>query len=277
MIGATIGSTKRKRPNRKNRRKKQSGQGFSVSARPAIRRTGIAMGALVCMGLLMTALFFGYRWATTTSGLALTEIVVSGNSHLSYGDVLAAGRVNLGVNCLNLNVSAVQARLSKNPWVRSVAVRRELPGKLIIDIEERDAAFWSVNGDRLYYCDERGRLITAVTPGDFNSLPVLEAPAQLRGQLDKLPEVLRDLQARTLFASRPTLASIRVRETGEVECFLDRAGLTLQFSMADHLAQLQRLERVVADLRRRGELAATKKILAGPDRVWVEKKSNQTG
>lgn len=276
MIGATL-PAKRKAPSRKNRRKKAPGTGFGGPGSPALKRVSIGFGVLTLLGVLMVGLFFGYRWVTTTENLALSKIIVTGTDHLSYGDVLAAARVSLGNNSLDLNVSAIQARLAKNPWVADVSVRRELPGKLIIDIDERLARFWTVSGDRLYYCDGTGQLITAVTPGDFQSLPVLEAPAHMRGHLSELPAVLASLQAGSLAFNQDRIASVRILESGQMECLLDKSRLTLQFSMDNHQAQLGRLQRVVDDLRKRGELAQAAVITAGPDRIWVEKRTKTPG
>lgn len=272
MIGATIPTTRRK-PSRRNRRKKQQGQGFGANTPHGVKRAAIGLGVVTVLGVLMVGLFFGYRWATTTDNLALSKIIVSGTDHLSYGDVLSAGRVGLGNNSLDLNVTAVQARLAKNPWVADVSVRRELPGKLIIDIEERVARFWAVSGDRLYYCDGTGQLITAVTPGDFQSLPVLDAPARMRGSLEELPAVMDAMQAGSLSFAQGRLASVRITESGQVTCLIDQDGLTLKFSMDDHQAQLGRMQRVVDDLRRRGEFAQAAVITAGPDRIWVKKRA----
>ncbi|MGE4504219.1 MAG: cell division protein FtsQ/DivIB [Desulfovibrionaceae bacterium] len=275
MIGASIGTKNgaaKRRPARSNRRK-GGGGGFSGPASPALRRSGLAFGFLVCLALLMVGLFGGYRWAVTTDQFAIGEIEVTGNRHLSYGDVLAAGGLRLGENCLGLNVTRVQARLAKNPWVASVLVRRELPGKITVEVEERGAAYWAVNGDRLYYADEHGGLITAVTPGDFVSLPVLEAPGGLRGELAGLPRLLEALGRSSLGFEPERLASLRVLPGGDVECFLDGNGLTLRLSLRDFSTQLALMERVAEDLRLRGELDDAAGITAGPDRVWVHKRT----
>lgn len=271
MIGATIGNTKRKRPSRKNRRKKQ-GKGFSGPSSPALRRSGLAMGFLLLLGGLLFGLFAGYRWAVTTDVFAVTEIEVTGNQHLSYGDVLAAGGLSLGGNSLGLNITRVQSRLTKTPWVDEVVVRRDLPGTIRVEVVEKQATWWRVYDGRLYYADGRGELITPVTPGDFTSLPVLEAPQRVRGGLERLPGLVERLALSELAFDTTRLASLKVLPTGGLECFLDQSGLTIQLDMDDFTRQLDLLERVVADLKRRGEFARVARITAGPDRVWVHKR-----
>ncbi len=258
---------------RRNICKRPAGQKLFSSLRSGAKRPVMIMGLMAAMGLLMVGLVMGYQWTITTEQFALCKIEVTGNEHLSYGNVLAAGRIALGINCLNLNVRAVQARLSKNPWVADVAVRRELPGKLLVEITEKKATYWIVSGDRLYYADEYGKLITAVTPGNFNSLPVLDLPAQLRGKIDILPLVFNSLAKRNLPFNQARLASVRVLDSGEIEYFLDRCGLTLRFNMKVFETHLDQMELVIADLQQRGELARVVRIMAGPDRVWVEMKS----
>ena len=272
MIGMTIGPNSRTKPSRRNRRKSTPGQGFSPVSSSGLKRSGIVLGLLLVLAVLLGGLFIGYRWAVTTEQFALTEIEVTGIQHLSYGDVLTAGDVTLGRNCLDLNVTRVQSRLAKNPWVKSVAVRRELPNKLIIEIEEKKAAYWSIFGDRIYYADELGGLITALTPGDFTSLPVLDAPTALRGTLTKLPEMITRIEASGLNVKASRLTSVRVLETNELELLLDHPGITLRFGMDEYQTHLERMEKVVQDLKRHGEFGSTIRITTGPDRVWVQKR-----
>ncbi len=271
MIGTNKGNNKLR--SRRNIRKRPAGRKLFSSVRSGAKRPAMVLGLMAAMGLLMTGLFMGYQWATTTEQFVLTEIEVTGNEHLSYGNVLAAGHITLGINCLDLNVGAVQARLSKNPWVADVAVRRELPGRLRVEITEKKATYWTVSNDKLYYADKRGNLITAVTPGDISSLPVLNIPAQLRGKTDALPLVFKSLLEHAIPFNQARLASVQVFDSGEIEYFMDRSGLTLRFSLKDFETHLDHMERVIADLLRRGELAAVVRIVAGPDRVWVEMKS----
>ncbi|MDD4732412.1 MAG: FtsQ-type POTRA domain-containing protein [Desulfovibrio sp.] len=257
----------RKRPNRFRR----SGNSFSGASSPLMRRGLLALGGIAFLGALMAALFFLYRWGTTTSMFALEEIEVQGNERLSYGDVLLAGRVRLGQNSWALNLSRVEALLSKNPWVENVSVRRELPRRMVIAVEEKTPEYWIRRGGSLYYADARGELIAAVSPSEFTSLPVLEADMSVRERLAELPEMVKDLNRGGLTLSRDTLAWVRLSGAGQAQIFLDDANLTLTFALEDWRSELRRVRAVTQDVRRRGELDDVRRITASGGKVWVER------
>lgn len=262
-----------KRPikRRSNRYRAARGSGLSGASSPLGRRALVLFGGIGCLGALLAALYFGYSWITTTETFGLKEITVRGNERLSYGDVLLAGKVRLGQNCLALNVSRVEARLAKNPWVESASVRRELPGRLLIEIVEKKPVYWVRRGGALYYADQRGELIAAVSPSDFRSLPVLDADSALQGRIAELPKMVEALRLGGLSLSPAALAWVRLTGADQAEMFLDDANLTLTFALEDWKSELRRVRAVALDLRRRGEMDGVRHITASGGKVWVEK------
>ncbi|SKA72389.1 cell division protein FtsQ [Paucidesulfovibrio gracilis DSM 16080] len=244
--------------------------GFSHGS-PALRRFVLMLGLGTALVALMGVLYFGYRLGTTTEFFALDKIEVLGNKRLSYGEVLDAGRVRLGQNSLALNLSRVEALLSKNPWVKNVSVRRDIPRKLIIQVEERDPAYWIRRGGSLYYADENGELITSVSPADFRSLPVLEADAEMRERLTELPDMIRALDNGAMPLSRDALAWVRLSGAGQAQMFLDNANLTLTFALEDWRSELRHVRLVAQDMRRRGEMNRVRRITASGGKVWVDR------
>ncbi|MGE4291276.1 MAG: cell division protein FtsQ/DivIB [Desulfovibrio sp.] len=256
---------------RSNRYRGSRSSGLSGSSSPLLRRGMLLLGGFVFLTALMAGLFFGYRWVTTTDAFALEEIRVECNERLSYGDVLLAGKVRLGQNCLGLNVGRVEALLAKNPWVANVSVRRELPGRLVVNLTERKPAYWVRRGGTLYYADENGDLIAAVSPADFQSLPVLDVDAAEQQHVGELPEMLEALQRGGLPLSSSALAWVRLSGAGQVDMFLDDANLTLSFTARDWRSELRLVRAAAMDIRRRGEMDGVRRITASGGKVWVEK------
>jgi cell division protein FtsQ len=256
---------------RSNRYRGPRSGGLSGPSSPLLRRGLLFLGGLGFLAALMAGLYFGYRWTTTTDAFALEEIRVEGNERLSYGDVLLAGKVRLGQNCLGLNVSRVEALLAKNPWVENVSVRRELPGRLIVNITEKKPAYWIRRGGILYYADESGELIVAVSPADFRSLPVLDVDSAAQPHIAEIPEMLETLRRGGLPLSSTALAWIRLSGAGQAEMFLDDANLTLTFALEDWTSELRLVRAVSMDLRRRGEMDGVRRITASGGKVWVGK------
>lgn len=266
------------RPNRLRKVKPPRGEGQSfetpryvIFALKAVLFGSLALGLLSVLGL---GLLYGYRFVTTHAYFGLTEIAVTGNERLPYGDVLAAAEVKLGQNCLEVNVGGVEARLSGSPWIKAASVRRELPNRLVIHVEERQPSFWVRQGERMHYADALGNVITQVQPGEFASLPVLEldpeAGAASRAALLALPRIVERMNRLDLPFGLGQMAWIRVVEPGELELFLDGPRLALRFSLDGFETQLTRLSQVWKDLLRRDELAKVAAISAREGRVWVE-------
>ncbi len=92
--------------------------------------------------------------------------------HVSREAVLALARVRTGTPLLALDLDAIAERVGRHPWVAAVAVRRELPARLVIEVEERQPAA-VVRLDRLYFADRAGRLFKPVERGEEADLPVV--------------------------------------------------------------------------------------------------------
>ncbi|HKI06499.1 MAG TPA: FtsQ-type POTRA domain-containing protein [Thermoanaerobaculia bacterium] len=68
-----------------------------------------------------------------------------------------------GRNLVRLSLAEATARVQKNPWVESVEMVKELPGRLRIKVAERRPVALLADGPGLVYADEDGRAIAPVT------------------------------------------------------------------------------------------------------------------
>lgn len=231
----------------------------------------VSMVAALGVGLL-----YGYRYITMSDYFALKEIHVEGNAKLSYGDILKAGDVSLGLNALHMNVGEVERRLSDNPWIESVTVRRELPNRLRIGVVEKIPAFWMRQGDGLYFADSRGKVIAPMHPGEISSLPVLAVDDSIDDQSGVLTGILRKMDEKQTPFTQDQAAWIRLTSAHELEIYLDGhaggKGLTVKLSMDRWELQLERLKIAWRDLMRRKEFKDTAIIAASGDKVWIKKR-----
>jgi Cell division septal protein len=263
----------RKAPVRVNRaRRDGSTPHFNMDAGAAVKNATMFFGVLLVLVLLSGALIFGYRLVTTTSYLALTEIGVTGNQRLSYGQVLEAAGLRLGQNSLGVNVSRVEAALTQNPWVEFVTVRRELPDKLYINITERQPSFWVRMDGNLYFADSEGKIITQLTPGDTASLPMLEVSSELGDKHLTLAAMVARMNKQDLPFALGQMAWVKFTESGQVELYLDALHLSVRAELSDWETHFSRIETVWRDLKLRGEAGQVRSIEASGGKVWVEKR-----
>ena len=269
-LGGKQGNTRRK-PRRSV--PKLTGAGRVVA------RSMLFLLVLSFVAVLGVGLLFGYRYVTTSSYFELRSIAVTGNERLTYGDILKCGDVALGLNCLEMNVGEVEARLTENPWIQSVTVRREFPDKLHVAVREKVPAFWVRQGDGLYFADARGKVIAPMHPGETASLPVLEVADSLDNGAEVLSAFLAGMEAQQTPFTEEQTAWIRLTSAHELEIFLDGhaggQGLTVRLSMDRWRLQMERVKVAWRDLMRRGEFKDAAIIAASGDKVWVKKRAAQ--
>ncbi|CCH48838.1 cell division protein FtsQ/DivIB [Pseudodesulfovibrio piezophilus] len=235
---------------------------------------GLSLIATLGVGLL-----YGYRFITSTAYFNLKEIQVTGTSRLTYGDVLSQGNVNLGLNCLEMNVGEVENKLSRNPWIKNVTVRRQFPSTLRINVTEKIPMFWIRQGAGLYFADARGKVIAPMHPGETASLPILSVAESIDDGAEVLSGILKKIQNRQTPFTQDQTAWIKLTSAHEIEIYLDGhaggQGLTVRLSMDRWELQLERLKIAWGDMMRRGEFKNAAIIAASGDKIWVKKRPSR--
>jgi cell division protein FtsQ len=101
------------------------------------RRSGGSVVALVVIAAAAGA------WAVATSPLFhVRDVRVRGNRHLSTSEVVRLAGIGTDDNLLTVQPSRVLEGLTRNPWVRTAEIRRELPWTLVVTVKERRPLGW---------------------------------------------------------------------------------------------------------------------------------------
>jgi cell division protein FtsQ len=203
----------------------------------------------------------------------LKNIEIQGVSRLTSKEVLDITGLTAGGNSLALSIDALEGALLRNPWVRSASVKRVLPDTLIVAVQEKDPAFWKLEGGVLMYTDAMGRSIAPVQPGKFTSLPTLEVEAGAEESARALPDLVRSLRGTRAPLDMGSVSWVRLSAARGVEVFVEDTRLHITIGLEDWLNNLRRLGRTIGDLRTRGELPLVRAIKAEGSSVWVEKKT----
>jgi len=262
----------RKAPVRINRPRKESGPSLPLNPGGAVKGLVFFLASVLILGVLGTGLIYTYRLVTTTPALGLTEISISGNQRLAYGQVLEIAGLRLGQNSLGVNVTRVEAALSQNPWVEFVTVRRELPDKLFITLVERQPSFWVRQDGQLYFADGEGKIITQLTPGDSASLPLLEIAPELGDRHQVVAAMVARMNKQDLPFALGQMAWVKFTEAGQVELYLDALRIRVRAELSDWETHFRRIELVWRDLKLRGETGQVVAIEASGGKISVEKR-----
>ena len=251
---------------RKNRLKRRSSKIFREAA-----VVSLLWLVVLVMGVL---LIFSYNLVLTSSWLKLEKTTVKGCANTTEQDLLLVSGIKPATNILALNVDGIARKIKTNPWVEEVYVVRELPNRLIIEIQERKPMALVKREDSLYLMDSQG-VIFKKFEGEEANLPVLTGCAE-DGKEDpvlvrKSIELINLLSASNSFPQIKNVSEIHGEENIGFSIFLD-SGLCLKVGFGDYEGKLKRLKPVLADLARRNVNPGFLTIdLNDPDKVTVQK------
>lgn len=227
------------------------------SAPPRRRRPNPLLVLLrpLAAALLLVALPGGVAaWVLTSPYFQLREVVVDGGSERVPADWVMGTLSPLeGENLVRLRLADIAEQLRDNPWIDTVELRKELPGRLQVAISERRPVAFLFSEGRLYYADNAGRRIVPVSSAqEARQAGLLEVrfahpmPGGVAGALEVAAELGR---------VRPDWAGAltRIDVLGEEDFRLHTAALRfpLLVTRGQVGPKIRRLEELLPELERR--------------------------
>ena len=111
-------------------------------------------------------------FVTDNEYFSVREIQVRGGDKVSGNEIVGIAGLQQGMSIWKVDLAAIEKKVAKHPWVRRALVRREFPGRVIIDVEERvPRAIVAMR--KLYYVDSDGVVFKEVGPGENVKYPLL--------------------------------------------------------------------------------------------------------
>jgi cell division protein FtsQ len=89
----------------------------------------------ICIFFLLLALIFIIIFKTNY--FLINDIIVKNNYELTDEKVIGYSGIQVKENIFQLKLSRAEENLKKHPYIKEVTIRRKLPNKIIIEIEER--------------------------------------------------------------------------------------------------------------------------------------------
>jgi len=229
-------------------------------------RRRVLLLACAILALLSSTLLLALRWPrfillaghlhAAVLGhpyFSVREVKVSGGEKIGGGEVLRLAGLSEGMSVWEIDPRRIEEKVRSHPWVRRVTVRRELPHRIVIEIEERAARGIAVLG-RLYYVDSEGVVFKPVEEGEGVDYPFLTGLEQAgltshaASTRQRMQEVLR---LADLLGPGLTLSQIHFRPDGGVVLYPTSYAVALHMGWGDWQEKLQRLEQVLAEWRGR--------------------------
>lgn len=191
--------------------------GLQPQRKRRLNRRRVRKAALALSFLLLTALAV---YSFLRSGLfAVREITVNGSAQVSAETVRALSGIKPGQNIWDIDLTQAEARIRRNPWIKSVTVSRQLPNVVRIEIGERRPVALIAYQTAYVEIDEAGVALD-ISPSLINrELPLITGPLVTRvvlGQQVAAPGLLDGIRAVL------PLSQDIVRQISEVNVGADR-------------------------------------------------------
>jgi len=223
------------------------------------------------------SLIFTYSFTISAPCFRIRETVVRGCREVTEKEVLLLGSIKSSQGLLTLNEEAISRRIRANPWIKTVAVGRELPDRLVLQISERTAIAVIRQDPNLYLMDREGVIFKKLGKSDEVDLPVLTGLYR-QGQLNEsllksARSLLSDLSTSKFFPTLDRISEIQGHEVQGLSVFTDN-GLCLVLGLDGYGDRLRRLAPILEDLKRREPEGGFFRIdLRNPLKVTVSRRN----
>jgi cell division protein FtsQ len=214
-----------------------------------------------------------YRYALSSPRFAIREVAVEGRKRTTETEILKLAGIQLGANIFRVDPRRAEAALLENPWIQEAKVVRDLPGKVRIEIAEREAVALAALGEHLYLVTRLGEPFKEVQEGDPYDLPVLSGLTLEGLARDRAAELSRARGALEVLSAYGKLPLSRVHvaqevaltPTGEVVVTVGKPGISLHIGKGPWTTKLIMAERVLGKTAGQGQT---------PGIVFLDNQSN---
>ena len=214
------------------------------------RRRGSKWGIFWMTLFVLVTVVAGIAANSWKQNLVVGEVLIQGNAIVDTEEIRSRAGVVTGSALFDLDLRTVERNVLGNRIIRSVAVNREVPDRIVITVEERSPVAALAVG-RLIYIDETGYLLPPLRSPTVVDLPLLTGEI---GQTDLTPGTSLKSTAVTEMlgivmmaraASEDLARNIsEVHRTGEGEVVLYTAefGVPVIFGKGETAAKLIKLD-----------------------------------
>lgn len=141
--------------------------------RTLLRWAGILAANLAIGAVLVVSGASVARHFTTSSELAVREIVVEGTARTTPDAVKGVLQSYVGSNLVELDLEEVAKAATRDPWVKEASVKRMLPGTLRVTVVERTPGALALLRGLVYVVDDLGYVMGPAGPDLPYDLPLL--------------------------------------------------------------------------------------------------------
>lgn len=161
-----------------------------------IERKTRPVGLFILIGFIILGLIVFFSYRAIKALFVLERVIIKGNEILSDDDVKRIGGLrNSGKrSIIDISSSEVYYRLIGSPWIKEAVVRKGIPDRLIIWIEEARPEAVIKREGRLYLIDDAGVILEELKEDSPVMLPILEIDYENRELLLEALLLLKEMR-----------------------------------------------------------------------------------
>jgi cell division protein FtsQ len=243
------------------------------------RRLQLMVGVVVVIAASLLVAWGLRRYLRSSPRFAVRTLHVDGNHRRTPHQIAKRAGILIGDNIFGVDETLAQAAIESDPWVSKAKVRTELPGTVVITVEEREPHALAIADGRLYLVDSTGDVFKEYVPGDPDDLPVVtgidpqavvENRDAERARVRRALELIRDLE-RAKLAERYPVQEVNIASDGALTVMVTTAAIAVAFGQPPYRAKIEKAERILAEMRHRNVKPAAVFLdnEAHPERVVV--------
>jgi cell division protein FtsQ len=179
---------------------------------------------------------------------SVSEIQVRGADKVKGDEVIAMAGLRRGMSIWNVDLTTIEKKIGRHPWVRRVFVRREFPRRVVIDVEERTPKA-IVAMRKLYYVDSDGVLFKEVGPGENVNFPFLTGlrPEQLTAPDPATRKRIQDaIRLSEMMVQRShSLSEIHFAKSDKLVVYTTEYPIALHMGWGNWTEKLTRMDRLL--------------------------------
>lgn len=181
------------------------------------------------------------------------EIVFIGNQNIKNDELMSLIKIKKGDKLFGVSGKELSAQLTASPWVKDAKVRKELSGRILINITEAVPVAILNTSDKHYLIDKDGNILELMKEGTILFLPVIKDidPDKNKDAYEEAVKFVNILHAKKVMASEGIL-EITGQRPEDISLKLDN--ILIKIGTGDFDKKLERLQFVKNEIQARNML-----------------------
>ncbi|MFZ2198341.1 MAG: FtsQ-type POTRA domain-containing protein [Thermodesulfovibrionales bacterium] len=202
------------------------------------------------------------------SAFLVRSVVITGNEHLTDEELKTMAGLAADDNLLTVSGRRISSKMMESPWIRSVAVRKEFPDRLLIHISEAEPfALLDMKG-KLFIVDDRGTMLEELRNIAVPFLPVISSnPYQEKGAFQEAITLAKAIKNTGLLSGKDRIEIIS-HKPQEMSVNID--GIVVKVGEGEYEEKLARLSDIEQEIKSRNipvdyiDLRFANRVLVSP-------------